>query len=504
MKKNRRIWALLLSLAMIFTLLPATVFAADQVSDVPKIPEPVKVVYSGPDLRGVLDTDTLYNLETPDVNRFIVTYSDGSKKTFIYREKTYKDENSGAGEEYTLGAFIPEDVTDPDPLEATECLYAEVRQSSDKTYSFEKGWNEDVELAVFIQYPIPGETSEEGGIEYKTLTTRADVLCAADAYPKAVEFIPAEGFTPECTDGFNYLADDLFYGEGNKFRVSYEGWMEGDPGKGIEEGFQDYTTTYVYAKGVDPEGNEVEGFFVNGNPARGKSFVIGEGAAVNIPFNKEEKVEFTYIEYVDAYDKYVEVPFEVTVKATRREPSANFPILTYTGKPVTAKTLKSKIKVYDANGKVIPASTYDIETENKGKMGWYDAKIVFNDSLPEKDTYVDSIITYYGIGPKAPVISGLVAGKKSMTVKWKKPTSAQLKNIDGYYIELSTNKNFAENYKSVKVSKANIKKCKKTIKGLKSGKKYYVRIYAYKKITQDGDKYNMGSEDSKIKYKKTK
>ena len=29
-------------------------------------------------------------------------------------------------------------------------------------------------------------------------------------------------------------------------------------------------------------------------------------------------------------------------------------------------------------------------------------------------------------------------------------------------------------------------------------------MYAFKKISQDGDKYNMGSADSKIKYKKTK
>ena len=504
MKKNRRIWALLLSLAMIFTLLPATVFAADQVSDAPKIPEPVKVVYSGPDLRGVLGTDTLYNLETPDVTSFIVSYTGGGQKTFVYREKTYKDENSDTGEEYTLGAFIPENVSDPDPLEATECLYAEVKQSSGKTYSFKKGWNESVELAVYVQYPIPGGASEEGGIEYKTLSTYVDVLCAADSYPKKVEFIPAEGFIPECTDGYNYLADEIFYGEGNKFIVSYEGWMEGDPGQGIEEGFQDFTTTYEYAKGLDPEGNEVEGFFVSGNPTRGKSFEIGEGAAVNIAFGKEKKVKFTYIEYVDAYDKYVEVPFEVTVKATRREPIANFPILNYTGKPVTANTLKSKIKVYDANGKVIPSSAYDIEAEDKTEMGWYEAKIVFNDSLAERGTYVDSITTYYGIGPAAPVILNPVAGKKSLTVKWKKPTASQLKNIDGYYIELSTDKNFSGNYKSVKVSKANIKKCKKTIKGLKKGKKYYIRMYAFKKISQDGDKYNMGSADSKIKYKKTK
>ena len=144
-------------------------------------------------------------------------------------------------------------------------------------------------------------------------------------------------------------------GEGNKFRVSYEGWMEEDSDKGIPEGFEDFTRTYEYAKGIDLDGN------------------------------------------------------------------------------------------------VIPASSYDIEAETKSEMGWYEANIVFNDNFAEKGTYVDSL-----------------------------------------------------NYKLVKVSKANIKECKKTIKGLKSGKKYYVRMFAFRKITQDGDKIKMISADSKIKARKTK
>jgi hypothetical protein len=72
------------------------------------------------------------------------------------------------------------------------------------------------------------------------------------------------------------------------------------------------------------------------------------------------------------------------------------------------------------------------------------------------------------------------------------------------YIELSTDRQFFNNYKSVKLSKSAVKSGKKLVKGLKKGKKYYVRMYAYKTVKQDGNKFQMPSNDSKIKYKKTK
>lgn len=74
--------------------------------------------------------------------------------------------------------------------------------------------------------------------------------------------------------------------------------------------------------------------------------------------------------------------------------------------------------------------------------------------------------------PQKPTLSvEKTSTKKVLKIKWKKDTKA-----DGFEIYYSTNKNFSKK-KSLLV---NSKTTKKTVKNLKSGKKYYVKIRAYK------------------------
>ena len=68
------------------------------------------------------------------------------------------------------------------------------------------------------------------------------------------------------------------------------------------------------------------------------------------------------------------------------------------------------------------------------------------------------------------------AGKKKITVKWKKVSKKNQKKIKGIQIQVATDKNFKN---IVKDTTAKKKKTSKVIKGLKSKKKYYVRIRAY-------------------------
>lgn len=84
--------------------------------------------------------------------------------------------------------------------------------------------------------------------------------------------------------------------------------------------------------------------------------------------------------------------------------------------------------------------------------------------------------------------------KKQLAVSWKKLSTKQ--NITGYQVSYSTKKNF-KSAKTVKVKKAS-KAC--TLKKLKSKKKYYVRIRAYKKV---GKSYLYGAW-SKAKSTKVK
>lgn len=64
--------------------------------------------------------------------------------------------------------------------------------------------------------------------------------------------------------------------------------------------------------------------------------------------------------------------------------------------------------------------------------------------------------------------------KKQIKVKW-----AKVKSVAGYEIQYSTSKDFSKSVKSVTVSS---KSTSKIIKGLKSGKTYYVRISSYKTV----------------------
>jgi hypothetical protein len=71
-------------------------------------------------------------------------------------------------------------------------------------------------------------------------------------------------------------------------------------------------------------------------------------------------------------------------------------------------------------------------------------------------------------------ISSLKAAKKALTVK-----AAAQAEMKGYQVQYSTSKKFTKKTtKTIKV--ATKKKLNKKIKGLKSGKKYYVRVRAYK------------------------
>ena len=94
----------------------------------------------------------------------------------------------------------------------------------------------------------------------------------------------------------------------------------------------------------------------------------------------------------------------------------------------------------------------------------------------------------------ATTISKLKSGKKSITITWKQQTA----DTKGYEIQYATDKKFTKDAKTIKVNKS--KTTSKTIKKLKSGKKYFVRIRTYNK--KSGKKvYSSWSKVKSIKVK---
>ena len=94
------------------------------------------------------------------------------------------------------------------------------------------------------------------------------------------------------------------------------------------------------------------------------------------------------------------------------------------------------------------------------------------------DSYTEAVpaIAYKADLP-AVKIAKPKAGKKKVTVRWKKVSKKNRKKIQGIEIQIATDKGFTNIVKTVSGSK---KKTSKAVKGLKAKTKYYVRIRAYK------------------------
>ncbi|MBE6740881.1 MAG: fibronectin type III domain-containing protein [Ruminococcaceae bacterium] len=103
---------------------------------------------------------------------------------------------------------------------------------------------------------------------------------------------------------------------------------------------------------------------------------------------------------------------------------------------------------------------------------------------------IQRAVKFYNSSPIK--LSSVKNGKKSFTTKWKKISSAK-----GYQIQYSTSSDF-KNAKTVTV-KGN-KTFTKTVKNLKSGKKYYVRVRAYK-IKNSAKHFGAWSEYKTVKTK---
>ena len=120
--------------------------------------------------------------------------------------------------------------------------------------------------------------------------------------------------------------------------------------------------------------------------------------------------------------------------------------------------------------KIAKVSSGTISGEKTGKVNI----IVTNAGNNNYTSYTKTITV--NVKPKAQkILSVKSLKKKQMTVTWKKNTSG----VTGYKVYVSTNKHFTDKTTKVYTVKGK-NKTSKTIKKLKAGKKYYVKVVAYK------------------------
>ena len=189
------------------------------------------------------------------------------------------------------------------------------------------------------------------------------------------------------------------------------------------------------------------------SPTKGKSATVtNKGADGNIT-KKTFKVSFTG-KNVQTY----RIRYRTAGSKTWKIAKTN---IKGTAKSATTKALKLK-------------GLYDLQVQAKGKDGkWVTAKTISR--------------RYMRTASKVKV----AAKKKAVKVSWKKLTG-----VSGYQIIYSTKKSMA----GAKKVKSGKKSYAKTLKGLKSGKTYYVQVRPYK--IKNGKKYyGVYSQVKKVKVK---
>ena len=173
---------------------------------------------------------------------------------------------------------------------------------------------------------------------------------------------------------------------------------------------------------------------------------------------------------------------------------------TFAIKPISLSKCKITVKDQTWNGKVrkpAPVVKYGKKTLEKGTdytVSYKNSKNVGTATVTVTGIgkYGESVSKTFKINPKAVALSKLTAGKRQLTVTWKKGTG-----ITGYEVQYGQKRSFAG---AKKVAVKGDRTLKKVLGKLKSEKVYYVRIRAYK--TVNGTK--LYSAWSKAVKKKTK
>lgn len=186
-----------------------------------------------------------------------------------------------------------------------------------------------------------------------------------------------------------------------------------------------------------------------------------------------------YTVFVSTTDwRALSLPYIFSVDYTKTSLSSASLSLSKSTATFTGSAIKPSVSV-KLGGKTLKAGT-DYTVSYKANTSVGTATV----TVTGKGTYAGSKSATFKINPKGTSIKGSVkAGKKSLTVKWAKPSSANLKQTTGYQVRYATAKSMkGAKTKTVKASSSAGKKCSLTVSKLTGGKKYYVQVRTYKTV----------------------
>ena len=148
-----------------------------------------------------------------------------------------------------------------------------------------------------------------------------------------------------------------------------------------------------------------------------------------------------------------------------------------------------KVTILKNDGKKLSTTYYDVtySNANSKKPGVQTVKITFKKAYA---VYGSKTLRYTIKPAKVKKLAATVVKKDRIKISYSKTYAA-----DGYQISYSTNSNF-KNCKTVTTTSL-----AKTIKNLKSGKKYYIRVRGYRTVKVNGKTKNIYAPWTRIKVK---
>ena len=153
----------------------------------------------------------------------------------------------------------------------------------------------------------------------------------------------------------------------------------------------------------------------------------------------------------------------------------------------TGKALKPNVTVKLGKKTLKKGTDFTVSYKNNKNVG--KATV----TIKGKGNYTGTITKTFKINPKKLTGIKVKAGKKQMTVSWKKAS------VTGYEIVYATSMNFKKGKKTVTVNSA--KTANKVIKKLTAKKIYYVKVRAYKTVKK-AKYYSAYTSAKKVKIKK--
>ena len=141
----------------------------------------------------------------------------------------------------------------------------------------------------------------------------------------------------------------------------------------------------------------------------------------------------------------------------------------------SGSALKPAVTIKDGTKTLKSGTDYTVAYSNNINVGKATMKIT------GKGSYTGTVTKSFKIIPKGTSLKKVTGAAGSFTVTWNKQTEKmKTENITGYQIQYNTDKKFASNNKVSTVK--GYTRAGTAVKGLVSGKTYYVRIRTYTKV----------------------